>query len=103
MPPKAPSLKTGLAATKAAEQERHREAASATIAAKPPSNRTSYVAPSRRGQVQLAGYFDPAVIKQFKMLALELDASAQYLLAVALNDLFEKHGRPRIADERMLR
>ena len=32
------------------------------------------------------------------MLALEQDSSVQHLAVEAFNDLFQKHGKPRIAD-----
>ena len=53
--------------------------------------------PSRQGQKMIAGYFDPMVHRQLKMLCLEEDTTIQYLLTDALNGLFEKHGKPPIA------
>ena len=54
-------------------------------------------APSRAGKKAIAGFFDPVVSRQLKEIGLEKDASVQALLAEALNDLFEKYGRSRIA------
>ena len=54
-------------------------------------------APSRAGKKAIAGFFDPAVSRQLKEIGLQKDKSVQALLAEALNDLFEKHGRSRIA------
>jgi hypothetical protein len=51
----------------------------------------------QQGKRAIAGFFDPAVSRQLKMLALEQDATVQQLLREALNDLFDKHKRPRIA------
>ncbi len=54
-------------------------------------------APSRAGKKAIAGFFDPAVSRQLKEIGLEKDMSVQALLREALNDLFEKYGRSRIA------
>ena len=61
----------------------------------PPSS--GGMAPSREGKKVIAGYFDPAVSRQLKQLALEEDSSLQDLLREALNDLFRKRGRSPIA------
>jgi len=53
--------------------------------------------PSRVGKKVIAGHFDPAVIRQIKMLAVNQDSSIQALLSEALNDLFEKHNLKPIA------
>jgi len=55
------------------------------------------VPPSRQGKKIISGYFDPAVAKQLKQLALDQDATVQALLTEALNDLFQKHGKPSLA------
>lgn len=68
-------------------------AASATPAIIHPQGRT----PSRAGKRAIAGFFDPAVSRQLKGIGLDKDKSVQALLAEALNDLFEKYGRSRIA------
>lgn len=52
---------------------------------------------SRIGKKVVAGHFDPAVTKQLKQIALDSDLTVQRLLAEALNDLFEKYGKERIA------
>lgn len=49
------------------------------------------IAPSRVGKRSVTGHFDPAVVRQLKLLAIDRDTSIQGLLAEALNDLFEKH------------
>jgi hypothetical protein len=64
------------------------ESAPLTSAGKPPS---------RAGKKVVAGHFDPAVIRQLKMLAMDNDSSIQSLLSEALNDLFEKHSMKPIA------
>jgi hypothetical protein len=54
-------------------------------------------APSRTGKKTVAAHFDPAVSRQLRQLALEEDSSMQELLREAINDLFEKKGKPRLA------
>ncbi len=53
--------------------------------------------PSRRGKKVIAGYFDPAVSKQLRQLALEHDTTVQALLAEALDLLFIDRGAMPIA------
>jgi hypothetical protein len=53
--------------------------------------------PGRRGKKTIAGFFDPAASRQIKQLALDEDSDVQELLREAINDLFEKRGKPRIA------
>lgn len=55
------------------------------------------VAPSRRGKVAVAAYFDPAVRKQLAILAVKEDRSQAAMLAEALNLLFERYGEAPIA------
>ncbi|WP_341532335.1 ribbon-helix-helix domain-containing protein (plasmid) [Nostoc sp. UHCC 0302] len=55
------------------------------------------VPPSRQGKKAITGFFDPAVSRQLKQLALEQDSTVQALLAEALNELFEKYGKKPIA------
>lgn len=57
---------------------------------------------SRVGKKAVSAYFEPEVAKALKVLALELDTTIQGLMALAFNDLFEKHGRGRLADETVL-
>ena len=59
--------------------------------------KTAYKAPTRIGKRQLALYVDPQVLKQLKLIALDADISQQEILRQALNDYFEKIGKPRIA------
>lgn len=51
----------------------------------------------RVGMKAITGFFDPAVSKQLKQIALEEDSSIQALLREALNDLFTKRGKSPIA------
>lgn len=52
--------------------------------------------PSRDGRRFLGGHFDPAVVRQMKMLAVEEDTTTQALLEEALNLLFVKKGKGKI-------
>jgi hypothetical protein len=52
----------------------------------------------RAGRQFLAAHVLPEAAKQFKLLAVQTDNTAQALLIEAINDLFAKHGLSRIAD-----
>lgn len=65
--------------------------------AQPDSNPASARPPSRQGKKAITGFFDPAVSRQLKQLALEEDTTVQALLAEALNKLFEEYGKKPIA------
>ena len=67
-----------------------------SVAAQEPTA-ASRPATGRMGKKAIAGFFDPAVSKQLRGLGVERDQTVQQLLCEALNDLFEKYGRPRIA------
>ena len=67
----------------------------ANEAVPPPTS--SELPPSRRGKKIISGYFDPAVARQLKQLALDHDMTVQTLLNEALNDLFVKHNRQPLA------
>src|SRR2546428_4000692 len=53
--------------------------------------------PGRSQKSNVTGYFPPAVKKQLRILAAEHDTTIQALLAEAMNDLFAKYGKPKIA------
>lgn len=53
--------------------------------------------PGRRGKKTIAGFFDPAASRQLRQIALEEGSNVQELLREAINDLFEKRGKARIA------
>lgn len=61
------------------------------------SRSLSNIAPSREGKKAITGFFDPAVSRQLKQIALEEDSNIQALLREALNDLFTKRGKSPIA------
>lgn len=48
------------------------------------------------GTKQIAGHFPAEVSWQLRELALERRTTVQNLLGDALNDLFQKHGKPEI-------
>ncbi|MDE0000412.1 MAG: hypothetical protein OXQ89_21925 [Rhodospirillaceae bacterium] len=52
--------------------------------------------PSRRGLKALTVWVDPAVHRQIRMMALELNRPAEDMLREAVADLFQKYGRPRL-------
>jgi len=53
--------------------------------------------PARIGKKQLAGFFDPAVNRQLKQIALDEESTVQALLAEGINEVFAKRGKPPIA------
>lgn len=55
------------------------------------------VAASRIGKRSISGHVDPAVQKQLRRLAVDLERSHQSLLDEALNDLFRKYNKSAIA------
>ena len=55
------------------------------------------IVPGRRGKKTIAGFFDPAASRQLKKIALDEETNIQELLREAINDLFEKRGKSRIA------
>lgn len=55
-------------------------------------------APSRLGRKAVTIYLETEAHQQLKMLAVNEGRSVQALMVEAINDLFEKHRIPRIAD-----
>ena len=51
----------------------------------------------RRGKKAIMGWFDPAVGELLREIAYEEHVSQQSLLKEALNLMFEKHGKAKIA------
>jgi hypothetical protein len=60
-------------------------------------NSSTVLPPSRQGKKAITGYFDPAVSRQLRQLALDKDTTVQALLSEGLNELFIKYGRNPIA------
>ncbi len=52
--------------------------------------------PSRDGRRFLGGHFDPKVVRQMKLIAVEEDTTTQALLEEAVDLLFVKKGRSRM-------
>lgn len=53
--------------------------------------------PSRTATKHVGGYFDPAVSKQLREIALAEDSSVQALLAEAIDMIFQSRRKPTIA------
>jgi hypothetical protein len=53
--------------------------------------------PGRAGKKPLIGYYSPECMRQFKQIVLDNSTTQQDLLAEALNDLFQKYGKPTLA------
>lgn len=53
--------------------------------------------PSQKGKKFLSVRVDPAVSRQLKQLSIDNDTSVSTLLHEAINDLFQKYGKPPIA------
>lgn len=69
----------------------------ATLDRQPVASETSTRPPSRRTKRAITGYFSQQAFTQFKILAAERNKDGQALLEEAINDLFQKHGKPPIA------
>lgn len=72
-------------------------APTAVANAAPAQPQQAALPPSRKGKKIISAYFDPAVARQLKQLALDHDSTVQALLTEALNDLFEKYNQKPIA------
>jgi hypothetical protein len=57
------------------------------------ANQSTVRSHGRVGKKAIAGFFDPAVSRQLRILGVQLDRTVQDLLAEALNDLFGKYSR----------
>jgi hypothetical protein len=56
-----------------------------------------FFAATRAGKKKVTATLTPAAHKQLKGLAVEREATTEALLTEAINDLFAKYGRPKIA------
>jgi hypothetical protein len=65
---------------------------------KPAEAPKRFYRPSREHRQLIAGHFQKTVAKQLKMIAVEDDTTVQSLLEEALDLLFVKKGKARIAD-----
>ena len=64
-----------------------------------PAKKSTKDAKSRAGRQFIAAHVLPEAAKQFKLLVVEQGHTTQSLLIEAINDLFTKYGKSRIADE----
>ena len=55
--------------------------------------------PSRKSTKHVGGYFDPAVSRQLREIALAEDSSVQALLGEAIDMLFQSRRKPTIASK----
>jgi hypothetical protein len=62
-----------------------------------PASVPRFSRPSRESKHLIGGHFPKAVGKQLKLIAVEDDTTVQALLEEALDDLFLKKGRAKIA------
>ena len=85
---KRPRLSEAFAPAPPAEPEPETAPAETTPAVRPPS---------RVGLRAVTVYVDPAAHRQLRILAVEQDRPSQELMVEALNDLFQKYDKPRIA------
>lgn len=63
------------------------------------SGKKSHDRPSRESTKHIGGYYDPAVSKQLRSIALDEDSSVQQLLAEAMDMLFHSRKKPTIAQK----
>jgi hypothetical protein len=66
-------------------------------AAEEPAKPAGFYAATRAGKKKVTATLAPAAHKQLKGLAVEQDATTEALLTEAINDLFAKYGRSKIA------
>ena len=57
--------------------------------------------PSRKSTKHIGGYFEPAVSKQLREIALAEDSTVQALLGEAIDMLFQSRRKPTIASKPM--
>ncbi|MGB3554485.1 MAG: ribbon-helix-helix domain-containing protein [Jannaschia sp.] len=62
-----------------------------------PAPVSPHARPSRKSTKHVGGYFDPAVSKQLREIALAEDSSVQALLAEAIDMIFQSRRKPLIA------
>lgn len=73
------------------------EVAEATAVAEARTSQS--VRPSRRNTKHIGGYFDPAVSKQLRAIAVEEDTSVQALIAEGIDLVFQARRKPTIAKQ----
>src|SRR5690348_1535425 len=71
--------------------------APASTPAPVPAAPTSRIARTRVNSRQVSAHFAPEVIQTLRLIAAEQDREQQDLMAEALNMLFERYGKPALA------
>jgi hypothetical protein len=92
--------KTSLASALRQSSDSKKKSEVADHAAMQQGETTARVSPTpsnRLGKKSITGWFDADVLKQLKMIGLDKDMSIQQMVGEALNDFFEKNGKPHIA------
>jgi len=74
-----------------------KSAPTTTEAPEPEAPASVHARPSRKSAKHVGGYFDPAVSRQLREIALAEDSSLQALLAEAIYMLFQSRRKPTIA------
>lgn len=67
---------------------------------KAPEQASIHARPSRKSTKHIGGYFEPAVSKQLRTIALAEDSSVQALLGEAIDMLFQSRRKPMIASKK---
>jgi hypothetical protein len=93
----AAALKGGSAAVAEMPVEALREAPAVQAGGEPIRTAKAPEKPSRRNAKHIGGYFDPAVSRQLRGIALEEDSTVQELMGEALDMLFQSRRKPTIA------
>lgn len=82
----------------ALKSTRPTEAPASVVEAKAKA-KNPHARPSRASTKHVGGYFDPAVSKQLRQIAIDEDSSVQALLGEALDMLFQSRRKPTIASK----
>ena len=93
----AAALKGGSSAVAESPVEAPREAQAVEAGDEPVQAEKAAVKPSRRKRKHIGAYFDPAVSRQLRGIALEEDSTVQELVGEALNMLFQSRRKSPIA------
>ena len=93
----AAALKNGSSAVAEPPAEAPREAVAVQTTTEPVKPAKTPEKPSRRNTKHIGGYFDPAVSRQLRGIALEEDSTVQELMGEALDMLFQSRRKPPIA------
>lgn len=95
----AAALKGGSTAVAEPPVEASRETATDERTVTPSTPTKAPQKPSRRNTKHIGGYFDPAVSRQLRQIALEEDSTVQDLMGESLDMLFQSRRKPPIASK----